>query len=85
MIWFVSLLIMVCGLTAPSYASAACRRLGTQLECDFGANRVVIGTPSEARSTKDPPVRPRPLELELQDVGPRASLCPDLPDETDCD
>ena len=48
-------LIMVSVLAAAPRASAACRWLGTRLECDVGASRVVIGTqaaeqPSYARS-----------------------------------
>jgi hypothetical protein len=37
-------LIMVGVLAAAPRASAACRWFGTQLECDVGASRVVIGT-----------------------------------------
>ena len=48
-------LIMVGVLAAAPRASAACRWFGTQLECDVGASRVVIGTqaaeePTNARS-----------------------------------
>jgi hypothetical protein len=48
-------LIMVGVLAAAAQASAACRWFGTQLECDLGASRVVIGTqaaeePTYARS-----------------------------------
>src|SRR5438093_13489917 len=48
-------LIMVSVLAAAPRASAACRWLGTRLECDVGASRVVIGTqaadePTYARS-----------------------------------
>lgn len=48
-------LIMVGVLAAAPRASAACRSFGTQLECDVGASRVVIGTqaaeePTYARS-----------------------------------
>jgi len=47
--------IMVSVLTAAPRTSAACRWFGTQLECDVGASRVVIGTqaaeePTPARS-----------------------------------
>ena len=48
-------LIMVFVLAAASHASAACRWFGTQIDCDLGASRVVIGTqaadePTYARS-----------------------------------
>ena len=49
------ILLMVGVLAAAPRASAACRWFGTQLECDLGARRVVIGTqaaeePTYARS-----------------------------------
>jgi hypothetical protein len=55
MIRLMPVLIMVCVLAAASHASAACRWFGTQLDCDLGASRVVIGTqaadePTYARS-----------------------------------
>jgi len=37
-------LITICTLAVASPASAACRWFGTQLECDLGANRVLMGT-----------------------------------------
>ena len=48
-------LIMVSVLASAPRASAACRWFGTQLDCEVGASRVVIGTqaaerPSYARS-----------------------------------
>jgi hypothetical protein len=39
-----SIVIMVGVLAAAPRASAACRWFGTQLECDVGASRVVMGT-----------------------------------------
>jgi hypothetical protein len=56
----VPVLIMVLVLAAASHASAACRRFGTQLDCDLGASRVVIGTqvadePTYAGSFRPPP------------------------------
>ena len=87
-------LIMVCVLTAPSYAFAACRFFGTQLDCDLRGNRVVIGTQAAGAPpyAKSPPPRPSgldrpqddgaapapPFELELQDVDPGPSLGADL-------
>ena len=38
------MLVMAGVLAAAPRASAACRWFGTQLECDVGASRVVIGT-----------------------------------------
>jgi len=37
-------LITIGALAVASPASAACRLFGTQLECDLGANRVLLGT-----------------------------------------
>ena len=49
------ILVMVCVLAAAPRASAACRWFGTQLECEVGTSRVMIGTqaadePTYARS-----------------------------------
>jgi hypothetical protein len=41
--WF-GLLMIIAVLAAAPRASAACRRFGTQLQCNVGASRVVIGT-----------------------------------------
>ena len=35
-------------LSVTTHASAACRRLGTQLECDLRGRQVLIGTQAEA-------------------------------------
>jgi len=51
MIRLVRVLTTVCVLAAASRASAACRWFGTQLECDLGASRVVIGTQAADRPT----------------------------------
>jgi len=45
------LLIIVGVLAAAPSASAACRWFGTQLECDVGTGRVVIGTQAAERPT----------------------------------
>ena len=44
-------LIMVGVLAAAPRASAACLWFGTQLECDVGASRVVIGTQAAGEPT----------------------------------
>jgi len=44
-------LLIVGVLAAASSASASCRWFGTQLECDVGANRVVIGTQAADQPT----------------------------------
>jgi hypothetical protein len=53
------MLIMVGVLAAAPRPSAACRWFGTQLECDVGANRVVIGTQAadEPRYAGSSPIR----------------------------
>src|SRR6476661_5719584 len=44
-------LIMVGVLAAAPRASSACQWFGTQLECDLGASRVVIGTQAAEQPT----------------------------------
>ena len=51
-------LIMVGVLAAAAEASAACRWFGTQLECNLGASRVVIGTQAAEEPTY---ARPFPI------------------------
>jgi hypothetical protein len=53
-----AVLIMVGMLAAASGASAACRWFGTQLECDVGASRVLIGT-----QTAEEPTHARPFPI----------------------
>ena len=48
------MLIMVGVLAVAANASAACRWLGTQLECGVGASRVVIGTQAAKEPTYAP-------------------------------
>lgn len=78
----------------------ACRWFGTQLECDFGARRVLIGTQAADEPTYVRPFRPqafnggdglvdhrtpgRPLELELQNIGADPRLCRRIGNETYC-
>ena len=92
-------LIMVGVLAAVPRASDACRWLGTQLECDVGSSRVLIGTqlaeePTHAGSlpilsfrsgagADDRGESRRPFEIELQDFGD-SSLCRKIGNETYC-
>jgi len=39
-----ALLLVIAALAVAPHASAACRRFGTQLQCDVGSSQVVIGT-----------------------------------------
>jgi hypothetical protein len=54
-------LLMILGvLAAAPRASAACRLFGTQLACDVGASRMVIGTqqaPEEPTYARSSPIR----------------------------
>jgi len=83
MLRFVPLLILVCVLPAAN-VSAACRSVGTQIECDLGANHVVLGTRAAAgpapfhgtdRLADDRPIPNLPFKLELQDIATDPSLC----------
>jgi hypothetical protein len=93
-------LIVLSVLAVPSYASAGCRRLGTQLECDLAESRIVIGTQAAGEDT--PPKSPRPqglddadrlpndraalpFALQLQDIHADASLCRSIENESYCD
>jgi hypothetical protein len=59
-------LIMVGVLTAAPRASAACRWFGTQLECDLGTSRLVIGTQAAGEPTY---ARPFPIRSFHGDRG----------------
>jgi hypothetical protein len=48
-------LIIVGVLAAAPRASAACQWFGTQLECDVGSNRLVIGTQAAEKPTHTGP------------------------------
>jgi hypothetical protein len=56
-----SVLLMVGVLVAASHASAACRRIGTQLDCDLAARQLVIGTQAADASTHSRSLAPEPL------------------------
>lgn len=96
-----STVLMILGvLAAAPPASAACRSFGTQLECDVGSSRVLIGTqtagqPSRARSLPilslygdagfgDDAAPPRGLQIQLQDFGTDPQLCRKIGNETYC-
>jgi len=55
----VRVLIVLGVLAAAPRGAAACRWFGTQLECDLGASRVVIGTQAADEPTYARPFRPR--------------------------
>ena len=95
-----TVLVMAAMLAIAPAASAACRPFGTQLECDVGSNRVVIGTQAAAQPTCTPslavlsfagdvcfPNDPAPsheLRIQLQDVGTDPQLCRKIGNETYC-
>src|SRR5256885_6118748 len=82
MMRFALVLMALVLLGTATEAPAACRRFGTQLECDLGGSQLLIGTqeaaaPPYARAPRpqllpggDPHLRPRP----------RGPLPPGLPD-----
>ncbi len=57
-----SVLTMVGVLVVASHASAACRRIGTQLDCDLAASELLIGTQAADASTHSKSLRPPPLQ-----------------------
>ena len=79
---------------------AVCRPFGTQLECDVGSNRVVIGTQRAAQPTcarsfavlsfggdvclQNDPVPPETPRIQLQNVGTDPQLCRKIGNETYC-
>ena len=52
-------LIVLGVLAAAPHAAAACRWFGTQLECDLGVGRVVIGTQTAGEPTYVRPFGPQ--------------------------
>jgi hypothetical protein len=92
-------LIAVGLLAVAARAPASCGWFGSQLECEVGGRRVLIGTRAEARPRCDRPLAlqaldgcdlradatlERPFRLEFQNVGTDPSLCRKLGDETYC-
>ena len=53
-------LVVIAVLAAAPHASAACRRFGTQLQCNLGSSQVVIGTQAaeEPRPARALPIQP---------------------------
>ena len=49
-----TVLIMAAVLAVAPRVSAACRPFGTQVECDVGSSRVVIGTQAAEQPTRAP-------------------------------
>jgi len=99
MMRFVLVLMALVLLGTATEAPAACRRFGTQLECDLGASqpadrhasgsraRLRRGSAATAAPGGDLDFRPRPrwpFRLELQNVGVDPSLCRKIGNETYC-
>jgi len=94
------MLLMTAALAIAPRVSAACRPFGTQLECDVGTSRVVIGTQTGAQPTRAPsfpcfsfagdecfrndPAPPRGLRVQLQGIGTDPQLCRKIGNETYC-
>jgi hypothetical protein len=66
--------LMVLGILAAAPPAVACRWFGTQIECDLGASRAVIGTQAAAEPTHVRPFRPQSFhgDDELVDRGATA-------------
>src|SRR5262245_11079151 len=95
-----TLLMIAAMLAIAPRGWAACRPFGTQLDCDLGSSRVVIGTqratpPTCARSftvlsfggdvcLQDDPVPPATPRIRLQDFGTDPQLCRKIGNETYC-
>jgi hypothetical protein len=95
-----SMLVMAVVLAIAPRASAACRPFGTQLECDVGSKRVLIGTQATAQPTcasslpilsfagddclQNEPAPPHELRIQLQDIGTDPQLCRKIGNETYC-
>jgi|SRR5579862_39791 len=95
-----TVLVMAAVLGIAPRVPAACRPFGTQLECDVGSKRVVIGTQAEAQPTcarsfsvlsfagdvcaPNEPATPHELRIQLQDVGTDPQLCRKIGNETYC-
>ena len=95
-----TVLVLAAGLAIAPHVSALCRPFGTQLECDVGSNRVVIGTQAAAQPTcarslsilsfagdvclPNDPTPPHELRIQLQDVGTDPQLCRQIGNETYC-
>ena len=95
-----TMLMMAAILAIAPRVWAACRPFGTQLECDVGSSRVVIGTQGAAQAAcarsfmvlsfggevclQNDPVPPETPRIQLQDVGTDPKLCRRIGNETYC-
>ena len=91
-------LMMLGVLAAAPRVSAACRSVGTQLDCDMGSSRVVIGTQTEQHPTRafpmlsfqgdgegaDQAASAHRFTIELQNFGGDPTLCRKIGNETYC-
>ena len=99
MMRFALVLMALVLLGAATRAPAACRRFGTQLECDLGGSQLLIGTQAAPAPAYGSSLRPQllqggdlddrptprwPLRLDLQNVGVDPSLCRRIGNETYC-
>src|SRR5437867_12956013 len=90
MMRFALVLMALALLGVATRAPAACRRFGTQLECDLGGSQLLIGTQAAAAPAYAGALRPQllqggdaddrplprwPFRLELQNVGVDPTLC----------
>ena len=94
-----TVLTIVAALATATGVSAACRPIGTQLQCNVGPSHVVIGTQAAQPGTRAPlPVLslngdggfaddaapPHRFEVQVQNFGRDPSLCRTIGNETYC-
>src|SRR2546427_13178618 len=94
---FAPVLMALVLLGAATEAPAACRRFGTQLECDLGGSQLLIGTPAAPAPAHGSSPRPQllpggdphdrppprwPLPPAVQNGGGGPSPCRRVGDET---
>ena len=94
------LLIVLGVLAGPVRADAACLWYGTQLDCQLGDGRLVLGSQTGDPTRGITSLRPQPLQggggllarrpspaaigLSVQDIGTDPSLCRRIGNETYC-
>jgi hypothetical protein len=71
-----SALIMVTILVTASHVSAACRRIGTQLDCDLAATQIFIGTQAADAPTPAGSSPPEPARRTDPRAGDHAAPAP---------
>lgn len=96
---FMLILVAAGLLGAATPAPAACRRFGTQVECDLGGSQLLMGTQAAAAPAYARALRPQslqgsdveerplprwPFRFELQNVGVDPRLCRKIGNETYC-